>query len=85
LDLSECPLQPREDGSAVAGEELALVGAARVVDHAVGGGVDFYWGQSFRIDFLICQLEDINPKGLTLIKYQSERTDPNKRSKPRST
>jgi hypothetical protein len=26
-----------------------------------------YWGQSFRIDFLICQLEDINPKGLTLI------------------
>ncbi len=27
-----------------------------------------YWGQSFRIDFLICQLEDINPKGLTLIR-----------------
>jgi hypothetical protein len=23
--------------------------------------------ESFRIDFLICQLEDINPKGLTLI------------------
>jgi len=29
-----------------------------------------YWGQSFRIDFLICQLEDINPKGLTLIRYR---------------
>jgi hypothetical protein len=26
-----------------------------------------FWGQSFQIDFLICQLEDINPKGLTLI------------------
>ena len=26
-----------------------------------------YWGQSFRIDFFICQLEDINPKGLTPI------------------
>jgi hypothetical protein len=36
--------------------------------HTIGVSPFDYWGQSFRIDFLICQLEDINPKGLTLIR-----------------
>jgi len=31
------------------------------------GNIACYWGQSFQIVFLICQLEYINPKGLTLI------------------
>ena len=39
--------------------------------HVFGVFLGSFWGQSFlgsfRIDFLICQLEDINPKGLTLI------------------
>ena len=62
-----------EVGDDVRGGEGFLRGGA-IAEGEFGGvsaepGGEFcYWGQSFQIVFLICQLEDINPKGLTLIR-----------------